>query len=221
MIEGGISPQPQPLEASMKSVLNLVLVAILFFLPSTARAENAFEMNFQFLANEDGCKHARFFFFTHSSHPGGNPFNRFQENNPGYSVECRSKRNSDTSEVWGFMDKTSRDGKALFWGRNVRFYTPEFARVSVGVGAEFVIMYYEFRDPIGYNRAIMQIPPYLAPLAVKKLGTAENGFVIAPVPIGIVSLRYRLPENSGFLVFEQRHLAGLAKLYGVGWSYDF
>lgn len=205
-----------------RNLLVNVVSAILFFLYSlSAQAKSEFELNFQFLANEDGCKHTRFFFFTHSSHPGGNPYNRFMEHNPGHSVECRAKRDAATGEVWGFMDRTSRDGKALFWGKNIRFYSSEFARFSVGVGAEFVIMYYEYRDPVGYNRVLKELPVHLAPLAMRKLGSAENGFIISPVPIGIVSIRYRLPENNGYIMLEQRHLGGVAKLYGFGWSYDF
>lgn len=117
---------------------------------------------------------------------------------------------------------TSRDGDSLFFGKGYHYHTPEFEGFSIGAGAEFVLLYYEFNDSIGYQRVFNSLPPYLKQLALPKLREARNGYIVAPIPIGSLSLRYRIPGgNRGFVSMDQRYLLNEAKLYSFSWSKDF
>jgi hypothetical protein len=216
----------------------LVLGVILFLLGVSTHAKNDIELRIELgvAASENGlCRSSRAFVFWHSSHPDGNPYNRFNEKNRGFAFECaKSSENGVARTIIGALP-TSRDGDSLFWGKGVRYFTPELGQLapqlhaffpllsplSVGVGGELVLMYYGFHDEVGYNRALSYIPMQLQPLAMGKLQGAREGFVIAPLPIGVMAVRYRLPHGFGHLTLEQRYLAGKAKLYGFGWSRDF
>jgi hypothetical protein len=224
----------------MKRILNMVLLAVLFFVGSVAHAKNDVEFHIQLSLSptEDGkwCRSASAFLFRHSSHPDKNLYNRWFEKNRGIAFECAERASDYSRTIIGALP-TSRDGNSLFLGKNVRFYTPEFRHLapditkalpflgplSVGVGAELVVMYYGFEDRIGYERALRHIPQELQQLAISKIGEARRGYIVAPVPNAIVSVRYKLSKKLGYLVAEQRYLAGnKAKLYSHGgWSIDY
>ncbi len=224
----------------MKRVLNPLIVAVSFLCGSMAYAKGNVEFHIQFSlspSQERGwCKSASAFLFRHSTHPDGNPYDRWFERNRGVAFECAAKSSDLTRSIIGALP-TSRDGSSFFFGKNIRFYTPEVGEflpeirrsvpflggLSIGIGAELVLTYYEFRDRIGYERALHHIPPHLQSVAVLKLSQARDGYIVAPVPNSILSVRVNL-DKWGYLRFEDRGL-GLwnpkAHLYSIGWSREF
>ncbi len=218
--------------------VKLVLVAILFFIHGVTYAKNNVEFHIQFSLSpeqNDPCRYVRTYITWHSSHPGGNPYERFNEKNRGFLVECAEKRNSSVRTIMGALP-TSRDGDALIWGKNIRFHSPEvrdvfpdvahhiplLGRLSVSVGAELVGMFYSYDDSVGMNRAFRHAPPQLQYLALEKLSVARRGYIVSPLPNLLLGVNYVLPANLGSLVWEQRRLGiNKANLYVLGYSRRF
>lgn len=153
--------------------------------------------------------------FRDSSHPGSNPYHRFNENNGGIAMTCSESEDSLFYTVIGGVHN-SRDGDAVFWGKGIRFRTPELSGFSVGVGLELNLVYYGFDDAKGYRRVLENLPPNL----LTKLGripTAESGYMIFPLPILVYQIGYSWGNEytTGRISFVERNLAGAAQLRGV------
>jgi hypothetical protein len=167
------------------------------------------------------CKNSRAVLYTHSRHPGGNPFDRFYEQNRGISFECSSDTSGEKRILAGGIPN-SRDGTAVFFGKGWYWDSPEFYRLSLGIGSEIVVMYYEIRDEVGYRRVLNRVPRELYRSLDKKLAKIpDRGYLISPVPIGVFRVRFRLWNDWGYVSFEERRLADKANLYGIGWSRSF
>lgn len=153
--------------------------------------------------------------FTNSSHPGSNPYQRFNENNGGLAFKCAKSRDSMFYTVGGGVHD-SRDGTAVFLGKGIQFQTPLRFGPYIGVGAELSLVHYSYDDSLGYGRVLKNAPPAL----IAKLGRlpqAERGYLIFPLPILVSRVGYAW-ENQylvGHVSFVSRNLAGAAHLRGI------
>ena len=203
----------------MKGILNLVLSATLFFAALPTHAETVRGLNLQFNYS-DACRGIRVMFFRHSSHPSGNPFNRFNESNPGLSLECIIDQNGNDRYIVGGVSN-SRDGDAFFFGRGVRLNVLNYRGVSIVLGGDIVAMHYSYNDAIGYARVIERVPQELLYRASQKVTEAERGYILIPfLPILAVGISYQTTSRSN-VGCEMQSLAGKAYITSCGYSIKF
>jgi hypothetical protein len=159
--------------------------------------------------------------FKDSSHPGSNPYQRFNEDNGGLAFSCSKSRDSMFYTIVGGVHN-SRDGDAVFWGKGLRLRTPLSWGPYIGVGAELNLVYYSYNDQIGYERVLRNAPPAL----IAKLGRipqGERGYLLFPLPILVYQVGYAWENEhwAGHVSFVGRNLAGAAHLRGIVFAVSF